>query len=174
MIENAAIKAILARRSIRRYENKPVEREKIDAILACAAAAPSANNFRPWHFIEVTDRKTLNALSDAHPYGKMLDESPLAVVVCAATEKFKTPDVWWEQDCGAAIQNILVAATALGLGSVWLGVHHSPNGLPDKIRAILGIPPHIQVAAIVAVGYGAETKPPYEAPDPALTHQGRW
>ncbi|MDR2179942.1 MAG: nitroreductase family protein [Synergistaceae bacterium] len=175
MVENETIKAILARRSIRRFEAKPVEREKIDALLACATAAPSANNFRPWHFVETTDPAALRALADAHPYGKMTAEAGVAIVVCAEKERDKVPDVWWEQDCGAAMENILVAAVALGLGGVWLGVHHhGPSGLPEKVRKVLGIPAHIQVMGIAAIGYGAEVKPPYGAADPALVHKGRW
>jgi nitroreductase len=152
-----------------------VEREKIDTILACAAAAPSASNFRPWHFVEVTDRGALKALADAHPYGKMVVEAGLAIVVCAEKERNKAVDVWWEEDCGAAMQNILVAAAALGLGSVWLGVHHhGPSGVPEKVRKILEIPAEIQVVAIASIGYGAETKPPHGEADPALVHKGRW
>ena len=175
MVTNETVRVILARRSILRYVDKPVEQEKIDAILACAAAAPSANNFRPWHFIETTDRAVLSALANAHPYGKMLAEAGLAITICAEKERNKTVDVWWEEDCGAAMQNILVAAAALGLGSVWLGVHHhGPSGLPEKVRKILEIPANIQVMGIASIGYGAETKPPYGGADPALVHKGRW
>ena len=173
MKEMDAIEAILARRSIRRYEDRPVEREKIDKILGCANAAPSANNFRPWHFVATTERATLNALSDAHPYGKMLAQATLAVTVCAEKERGGDVDEWWEQDCGAAMQNVLVAATALGLGSVWLGVHYSKS-LGNKVREILGIPARIQVMGIAAIGYGAESKPAHEGIDPKSTHRERW
>ena len=173
MKELSPVEAILARRSIRRYEDKPVEQEKIDTILACACASPSANNFRPWHFIAVTERAALNALADAHPYGKMLAQATLAIVVCAEKERKGKTDVWWEQDCGAAMQNILVAAVGMGLGSVWLGVHHNEI-LPGKVRDILTIPSHIQVMGIAAIGYGAESKPPYEGADPKNVHKERW
>jgi nitroreductase len=174
-VENEAIKVILARRSVRRYENKPVEREKIDAILECALAAPSASNFRPWHFLETTKREALEALADILPYGKMLAQAALAIVVCAEKERKGTPDVWWEQDCGAAMENILISATALGLGSVWLGVYyHEAGGIPDKIRALLGIPAHIQVMGIASIGYGAEEKPPHQGLDPDHVHRDRW
>ena len=171
--ENAVIRAILGRRSVRRYENTLVEREKIDALLECACAAPSANNFRPWHFVAVTERRVLDALADAHPYGKMLAEATLAVVVCAEKERGGAADVWWEQDCGAAMENILIAAAALGLGSVWLGVHHN-RSLPDKMRGLLGIPGHVQVMGIAAIGYGAEAKPAHEGLDPVLVHREHW
>jgi nitroreductase len=172
-MNNDAVNAILARRSIRKYENKPVEREKIDRILECACAAPSAANMRPWHFVEITERKTLNALAGAHPYGKMLTEAPLAIVVCGEKEKRGAPHPWWEQDCAAAMQNILVAATALGLGNVWVGVNHNAD-LSKSIREIAGIPEHIQVMGIAAIGYGAEHKPPYKGIDKAHVHKELW
>ena len=172
-MNNEAINAILARRSIRKYENKPVEREKIDRILECACAAPSARNYRPWHFVEITERKTLDALAEAHPYGKMLSQTTLAIVVCGEKEKEGAPRLWWEQDCAAAMQNILVAATALGLGSVWLGVHHNAP-IPEKIRAIAEIPEYIQVMGIAAIGYGAESKPAHGGIDQTHVHKGRW
>ncbi|MCL2010837.1 MAG: nitroreductase family protein [Synergistaceae bacterium] len=169
-MNNDAINVILARRSVRKYEDKPVEREKIDRILECACAAPSAINLRPWHFVEITERGTLDALADAHPYGKMLTQATLAVAVCAV-EDTSTP--WWEQDCAAAIQNILLAATALGLGSVWLGVNHNAT-VPEKVREIVGIPEHVHVMGIAAIGYSAEHKPPYAGIDQAHIHKGRW
>jgi nitroreductase len=174
-MENEAIKAILARRSVRRYESKPVEREKIDKILECALAAPSAHNFRPWHFIETTKREVLDALADIHPYGKMLAQAALAIIVCAEKERQNNPDVWWEQDCGAAMENILVSATALGLGSVRLGVNHQEaSGVPNKIRGLLKIPPHIQVMGIASIGYGAEEKTPHQGLDPTRVHPEHW
>ena len=168
---NEAIKTILARRSIRKYENKQVEREKIDLILECACAAPSANNLRPWHFVEITERKTLDALADALTYGKMLAQATLAIVVCS--EKESTSNPWWEQDCAAAMQNILVAATALGLGSVWVGVHHTAV-FSEKVRGIVGIPEHIQVMGIAAIGYGAESKPAHGGFEQGHVHKDRW
>ena len=174
-MSNDTVNAILARRSIRKYENKPVEREKIDRILECACAAPSANNLRPWHFVEITERETLDALADVHPYGKMLAQATLAIAVCCAEEKRKdsSPTPWWEQDCAAAMQNILVAATALGLGSVWLGVNHNA-AISEKVCGIVDVPEFIRVMGIAAIGYGAEHKPAYAGIDQNHVHKGRW
>ena len=168
------VKAILARRSIRAYENRPVEPEKIDLLLECACAAPSANNFRPWHFVAVTKRGTLDAIAGIHPYGKMLAQAPLAIVVCAEPKRGGQIDAWWEQDCGAAMENILVGAAALGLGSVWLGVNHSSGDLPDRVRQILGVPETIEVMGIAAIGYGTESKAPHEGIDKGAIHRERW
>lgn len=168
------VRAILDRRSIRAYENKPVEPEKIDLLLECAGAAPSANNFRPWHFVTVTERATLDAIAEVHPYGKMLTQAPLAIIVCADPKRGDRFDAWWEQDCGAAMQNILVGATALGLGSVWLGVSHGSGGLPDRVRRILGIPAAIEVMGIASIGYGAEEKAPHSGIVKEENHRERW
>ena len=172
-MNNEAINTILTRRSIRKYENKPVEREKIDCILECACAAPSANNLRPWHFVEITERKTLDALADALPHGKMLAQATLAIVVCGENEIEGSPHPWWEQDCAAAMQNILVAAAALGLGSVWLGVHHNATN-SKNVHEIVEVPEYIQVLGIAAIGYAAEHKPPYSGVDKSHIHKGRW
>jgi len=171
-MNNDAINAILARRSIRKYEGKPVEREKIDRILECACAAPSANNRRPWHFVEITERKTLDALAGAHPYGKMLTQATLAIAVCCSKEE-SSQNPWWEQDCAAAMQNILVGATALGLGSVWLGVCHD-SVISGNVRKIVEIPESIHVMGIAAVGYGAEFKKARSGIYMDHVHKERW
>lgn len=170
-MSNNAINVILARRSIRKYEDKPVEREKIDCLLECACAAPSGNNLRPWHFVEITERNVLDALADAHPYGKMLKQAPLAIVVCGEKEKDGSP--WWEQDCAAAMQNILLAATALGLGSVWLGVNRDA-AISEKMHGIINVPDHIKIVGIAAIGYGAELRRPRNGIDQSRVHKERW
>ena len=83
-------------------------------------AAPSASNRKPWHFVVVKDRQTIDALAEAHPYGKMLFEAPLCIAVCGDIE---LSELSWVQDCSAATENLLLAATALSLGAVWLGVY---------------------------------------------------
>lgn len=166
-IEDPAIQAILGRRSIRRFLQKPVEAEKIDCLLECACAAPSAANSRPWHFVVIDERAVLDALGEAHPYGKMLYQAPLAVVVCGQPEKSDFARLYWEEDCSAAMENLQIAAHALGLGSVWLGVRHTPER-EQAVRHILGIPQGITVLGIAAIGYPDEIKPPTRASTPGL------
>ena len=114
------IKTIFARRSIRKYTAKPVSKKYIKMMLEAAMAAPSSSNRKPWHFIVVTDRRTLDKLAEVHPYGKMLSEASLCIAVCG--DKTISPR-YWVQDCSAATENLLLAATALRIGAVWLGVH---------------------------------------------------
>ncbi|GHS93107.1 nitroreductase [Synergistales bacterium] len=173
--DSAVIKNILSRRSIRSFDGKPVPNEQIDKILECACAAPSAMNFRPWHFVIVTDKKKLNALSDVHPYGKMLSQASFGVVVCGEPKRGDSVSLWWEQDCGASMQNILLAALDFGLGSVWLGVNRNTQfGIAEKVRELLGIPNNIEVMGIAAVGYPKEEKPAHSGTDEGAIHKEKW
>ena len=160
---------IFTRRSVRRYLRKPVSEEDIRGLLEAAMAAPSANNSRPWHFVAVTDERTLKALSDVHPHGKMLAGAPLGVVVCADPALSD----WWEHDCSAANENLLIAAAALGLGAVWLGVHLIEDR-EQAVRDVLGIPDTLSVLSIVSLGHPDEEKDPRTQYDENRIHRDRW
>jgi nitroreductase len=167
-----ALEAIHGRRSIRRYRDEPVDVSAIEAMLRAAMAAPSAGNQQPWQFVVLDDRRVLDAIPEFHPYSAMLHEAPLAIAVCgdARSEKHEG---FWVQDCSAAVQNLLLAAHALGLGAVWLGVH------PDEDRAarakeLLGLPDGVTCLAIVAVGHPAEQKGPEDRYDAARVHRNHW
>lgn len=147
---------IFQRRSIRRYTSEAVSDEQIQILLEAAMAAPSANNIRPWHFVVVTDRKLLDTLADAHPYGKMLKEATLAIAVLG--EVSRSPR-YWVQDCSAATENLLLAAAGLGLGAVWLGVHpREERNTP--VMEVLRIPDQFRVLSLVSLGNPAEVKEP--------------
>jgi len=160
---------LFARRSIRRYTGEPVSEADIHSLLEAGMAAPSGSNQKPWHFVVVTDRATLRALADAHPYGKMLAGAALAIAVCG------DPSIsdWWVQDCSAATENLLVAAAGLGLGGVWIGCHGRPER-EQAIRQVLGIPPRIGVLSVLSIGYPGEKKEARTQFDPAKVHRNRW
>lgn len=164
------IKAILARRSIRKYTAEPVSDGKITKLLEAAMAAPSASNRRPWHFVVVTDRGRLDELAEDHPYGKMLFEAPLCIAVCGDPGASSRH---WVQDCSAATENLLLAAVALGLGAVWLGVHPSEERVAT-VRRALGIPEAIVPLNLVSIGNPAEEKEPRTQYDDARVHRERW
>ena len=164
------IETIFSRRSIRKYTEEPVHEEKVRTLLEAAMAAPSASNRKPWHFVVVTERETLNRLAYAHRYGKMLHEAPLCIVVCgdeSIAQRF------WQQDCSAATQNILLAAQALGLGSVWCGVYPSEGRVRD-VSEILGIKAPVKPLNLIAVGYPAEKKDPRTQYDDSRVHREHW
>jgi nitroreductase len=103
----------------------------------------------------------------------MLAQATLAIAVCSEKEKDGSPHIWWEQDCAAAMQNILVAATALGLGSVWIGVNHAV-AISEKVREIVDVPEHIHIMGMAAIGYAAESRRPRSGVDQERVHKERW
>lgn len=153
------IDLFLKRRSIRKFTDQAVEPEKVDLLLKAAMAAPSAVNSRPWEFIVVDDPSRLAQLKAVLAYGK--HNAPLAVVVCANQLIATNPAGWlfWLQDCAAATQSMLLAAVALGLGGVWIGV--APMAAQQRtVRKVLQIPVYVTPFCVVEVGYPAEEKPP--------------
>jgi nitroreductase len=160
---------IFSRRSIRAYSGEPVSEADIRSLLEAGMAAPSASNRKPWHFVVVTDRSTLKALADAHPFGKMLAGAAAAIAVCG------DPAVsdWWVQDCTAATENVLVAVAGLGLGGVWLGCH-GRSEREQAVREVLGIPQRIGVLSLLSIGHPGEEKEARTQYDPARVHPDRW
>jgi nitroreductase len=160
---------IFSRRSIRAYTDEPVSEADIQSLLEAGMAAPSASNRKPWHFVVTTDRKTLQALSAAHPHGKMIADAALGIAVCG------DPAIsdWWVQDCTAATQNILIAVAGLGLGGVWLGCETQPDR-EQAVRDVLGIPNNIGVLSLLSIGHPAEEKEARTQFDAARVHRGQW
>jgi nitroreductase len=148
------IKAILTRRSIRKYTSQKVSPRHVKELLNAGMHAPTARNIKPWHFIVVEERGMLDRLSRAHPYAAMLQEAPLAILV-AGDRNLQPMDAYLVQDCSAATQNILLAAHAMGLGAVWLGLYPREERMRE-VGALLGIPAHILAVTLLSVGYPAE------------------
>lgn len=165
-----SIDMILSRRSIRKYSDEPVSDSDMQKLLEAGMAAPSANNFKPWHLVTVTSRETLDRLAEAHPYAKMLHTATAAIVVCGQIDI--SPD-YWVQDCSAATENILVAAAGLGLGSCWLGMHPREERV-EAVGAILGIPGDIGILSLLAIGHPAEEKKARTQYDESRVHHEAW
>lgn len=163
---------ILSRRSIRKYENKAVEEDKITYLMEAAMSAPSAHNQQPWVFVVIDDRNILRKIPEFHPYSSMLLDSPLAVMVCVDTSRLKSPE-FWPQDCAAATENILVGARSCGLGAVWLGVYPKEK-LMVSLTELLKLPKNIKPFSLVSAGYPAEEKEPSGRFDPNRVHRNTW
>jgi nitroreductase len=157
------------RRSIRKYQKTPVEREKIESLIKAALLSPSSRNLQPWQFIVVDDKTRLNRLAQSKEHGSsFLEQAALGIVVLGDPEKC---DVWVE-DCSIASLIIHLTAVELGLGSCWIQIrerfHHSGLSAGDYVRTILDIPERYKVEAIIALGYPAEEKAP--RPESVLPH----
>jgi nitroreductase len=165
---------LFARRSIRAFTAEPVTPAQVGMLLKAAMAAPSAANRKPWHFVAVTDAGVLTKLAEAHPYAQMVLQSPLAIVPCGEPAlSIPERQDYWIQDLAAATENILLAATGMGLGAVWCGVHPVPERVRD-LRDILGIPEGVVPFALIAVGHPAEAREPRTQFDPGRVHRDRW
>lgn len=164
--------AIMTRRSIRTYTAEPVTDEQLETLLRAAMAAPSAGNQQSWRFIVARDAAQREALSQATPYSGMIARAPIGIVICGDTHDLKHPG-YWTQDCSAAIENLLLAAHAMGLGAVWIGVYPVPERV-EAVRRICGIPEGIEPMSMIALGHPAEEKPPSERYDPSRVFSERW
>lgn len=158
------------RRSIREFTDEPVRDEQIEAMLKAGMAAPSAQNLQPWHFVVVRMRKRLDALAEVHKYAYMLEKAPLAIVVCGDQD---ISSKHWVEDTCAATQNILLAATALGLGGVWVSIYPKKK-YQKAVRELLDIPDHIGVLCMLAIGHPAEKKKARTQYDEERVHQEEW
>jgi nitroreductase len=170
------IECILTRRSVRSFKDpgeNPVPADLVKKLVSCAAAAPSACNQKPWHFVAVDDRNLLTALSKENIHGRMLAHAALAVAVCFDDSEKPYPKLVID-DCSAATENMLLVAHALGYGAVWLGIHHDEKK-QESTKRILKLPENITVMSIVAVGM---TKVfPSERADnfiPEMLHTNGW
>ncbi len=156
------IDLVRKRRSIRRYQEREVEKEKIELIVEAALRSPSSRSLNPWEFVVVTDRELIKKLSKAKEHGSaFLKEAPLAIVVCADPERC---DVWVE-DCSIASIIIQLQAEDLGLGSCWVQIrkrmHDGKKTAEEYVKDALGIPENLVVESIIGIGYPSEQKQPH-------------
>jgi nitroreductase len=150
---------IRKRRSIRKYEPKSIEDEKIQMLAEAFLRAPTSMGKNPWEFVIVTDGELLTKLSTAKPHGaSFLKNAALGIVVCADPQ---VSDVWIE-DASIASTFIHLAAASLELGSCWIQIRERPHddaqSADSYIAGLIGLPEHLRVLSIIAVGYPDESK----------------
>ncbi len=146
--EMEVFEAIQRRRSVRAYAKTPVPEEKLGKILEAARLAPSAENIQPWYFVVVTDHEKRKEIAKSGMFAGFLGESPVVIVGCGDR---KASPKWYTVDVTIAMQNIVLAATAEGLGTCWIGSFD--EGL---LKKLLKIPEHFSVVALLTVGYPRE------------------
>jgi nitroreductase len=139
------LEAIKQRRSVRRFRPEPVSREVLAQLVDCGRLAPTAVAEEPWEFIVVTDEQMRKRIADVTDYGKFIADAPACVVVFCKDTKY-----YLEDGC-AATENILVAATALGLGACW--VAGDKKRYADEVRGMLGVPSGFRLVSLLPVGY---------------------
>jgi nitroreductase len=163
---------ILDRRSIRRFTEQKLDQEQIVSLLTAAMYAPSAVNRQPWHFVVIDDPSLMKKIMEIHPYARMLQTASHAVVVCG-DELLQHDDGYWVVDCGAATQNMLLAAHTIGLGACWVGLHPREERKTSFSR-LLCLPSHVKPFAMVALGYPEEHKPRPERFHPEKVRYNGW
>ena len=161
---------IYSRQRVRDFEDAPVSDDQVEAMLKAAMAAPSVQDRRPLHFLVVRKRKTLDNLAKVHKYAYMLEKAPLAVVVGGDQ---KVSEKYWVEDGCVATQNLLLAAKALGLGGVWISLYPK-NKHQNAVRELLGIPDHVGVLCILALGIPAKEKQLSAKYDSERVHREEW
>ena len=141
------VDAILSRRSVRRYEKKDIPEDVLNKILEAGRLAPSASNRQPWHFIVLTDHEIKEKLSRGN-WNQFVKDSAVTVVGCAHFDRSRK---WATIDTTIALQNMVIAAWAMGVGSCWIGDFRA-----DEVKKLLGIPEGWMVVALITFGYPAE------------------
>ena len=166
---NAALNNIFERKSVRTYQNKEVEKEKIELMLRAGMSAPSGKDTRPWEFIVITDRAKLDSMAADLSNAKMLAQAPAAIIVCGDSIRSS----YWYLDCSAAAQNILLAAESLGLGAVWTAAYPYEDR-SEIVRKYTRIPDSILPLCVIPFGYPATKEQPKQKFDEKKIHYNQY
>lgn len=150
------MQAIRARRSIRSYLDRPVEEEKLLAVLEAGRLAPSARNMQDWRFIVVSDPATRQRLAEAARDQQFVAQAPLVIAACGTSDLVMTcGQPAYAIDVAIALDHMILAAASLGLGSCWIGAFYE-----DRVKQILAVPPEVRVVALLPLGYPADMPAP--------------
>ncbi len=164
--------AIINRRSIRKYKSQKIHQEKILSVLKAAMYAPSAMNLQPWHFIIINSDEGIAETVKSVPHAEMIKQSGNAILVCGDSSIEKN-ESWLIQNCSAAVQNILLAAYDLGLGSCWIAVH-GMNDIVKNLQKQFKLPAEIIPIALIALGYPDEEVKIEERFKTEKVHFNKW
>ncbi len=146
------IEAILTRKSVREYSDKPIEEETLQTILKAGQAGPSARNRRDWHFLVVQDPATLKKMAESHGLNVSMPLMRAKMAVVVLGDKSVSSGDFWQVDCSIAAQNMILAAHELGIGSCWIGTFPVEERIKVH-RDIFHLPEHIVPHSIITFGY---------------------
>lgn len=172
MEKTSSISWILSRRSIRKYNNHKIDDSLIQVILRAAMYAPSASNCQPWHFIVSTSKDLFSKISEIHPHASFIKEASHVVLVCR-DESLEHGEGYSLLDCGAATQNILLAANTIGIASCWIGIYPRKERI-SKFKDLFGTPDHIHPFALISLGYTDVVSKFPERFKPERIHNEHW
>jgi len=145
---------IRKRYSCRAYQDKPIEREKLEQILEAARLAPSAKNLQDWRFVAVTDKETKHKIAQAANNQNFLQNAGAIIVACSVSnEVMRCGQAVGPIDVAIALEHIALQAAELGLATCWIGSFY-----PEKVRPIVGIPQDIAIIELMTVGYPADSR----------------
>ncbi|MBN2046246.1 MAG: nitroreductase family protein [Anaerolineaceae bacterium] len=166
---SAILETIFKRRSIRKYQDTPVPKAMLTDLLKAAMAAPTACNNQPWEFVVSTEKEIMNAFRSQMTNGGYNAPAAITVLYNEQIGRNTRCNRFWEQDLSAAVQNILIAAAGMGLGTVWLGTHPKEDTI-SKVQKILNVPKSVIPLAVIYVGYPAEFPEPRTQYDETRVH----
>lgn len=163
------LETILRRRSIRQFTPQPLSEDQLAQLVEAGMSAPSAMNSQPWEFVVVTDPEILKKLHLATLFSSQNYTAVICVCGSRRAQKNKAGDRFWVQDCSAAAENILLGATSLGLGGVWIGVYPVTLFI-RSVRTTLNLPEDVTPLCLLGLGYPAEEKEPHRDFDGKRIH----
>ena len=159
--------AIFTRTSVRKFEDRPVEKEKIEKVLQAGFVAPSAGNQQPWEFYVVTKRETIEALAKTSPYAVSAAKAPVVLVIAARTDVI-FPTIT-DIDCAIATENLWLELEELGLGGVMMAIAPVPERM-EAVKNILELPENQYAFALLPFGYPVGKKPQVDRYDAKKIH----
>ncbi len=150
------MEAIRGRRSIRSFMDRPVEEEKLSAVLEAGRLAPSARNLQDWRFVVVRDPATRKRLAEAARNQEFVGQAPVVIAACGTSDMVMTcGQLAYALDVAIAVDHMTLAAFSLGLGTCWIGAFYE-----ELVKEILGIPEQIRVVALLPLGYPDQASRP--------------
>ena len=166
---------IRKRRTVRKFTEKDVSDEQVEKLLEMAMCAPSRLNRQPWHFVVIRDKGLQKQLADILRVHSYLEAAPVVIAVCGLPEISPT----WIMDVSAATENMLLAATAMGLGTAWVGAPDTAlwDLCEEALCDALAIPLNVRIPTLVAIGHPAQELPPHgkhDRFDRTKVHYGKW
>jgi len=166
---------IRKRRTIRRFTDERVSEEQVETLLEMAMSAPNRLDKQPWHFVVIRDKELQKEIADTYRVRPYVEQASVLIAVGANPAESPT----WLMDISAAAENLLLAATAMGLGGAWVGAPDTSlwGETEALIKDALSIPSHIRIPTLLAIGYPAEERPPHGKHDRFVStkvHYGKW